>query len=68
MKRTTIIAAVAGFGLGGLGGAFSFLAWPVLDRGSAVATPGHPAWAEVQWPYPTDEGGKGKAIRWRAAD
>jgi hypothetical protein len=68
MKRTTVIAAVAGFGLGGLVGAFSFFAWPVLDRGSAVATPSHPVWAEVQWPYPTDEWGTGKAFRCGATD
>ncbi|MEA2867971.1 MAG: hypothetical protein QOE39_2686 [Bradyrhizobium sp.] len=68
MKRTTVIAAVAGFGLGGLAGVLSFFAWPMLDRGSAGATPSHPVWAEVQWPYPTDEWGTGKAFRCGAAD
>jgi hypothetical protein len=68
MKTTTIIAAVAGFGLGGLAGALVFFAWPVLDRGEAPAAPSHPLWAEVQWPHPIDEWGKGKAFRCAAAD
>jgi hypothetical protein len=68
MKRVTLIAAVVGFGLGGLAVASAFFAWPMLSYGRAVATPGHPNFAEVQWPYPTDEWGKGKAFRCEAAD
>jgi hypothetical protein len=40
----------------------------MLGHGSAVATPSHPTFTEVQWPYPTDEWGKGKAFRCKAAD
>jgi hypothetical protein len=68
MRRTTIIAAVVGFGLGALVGASAFFVWPLLGRGGVVAPPGHPKWAEVQWPHPTDEWGKGKAFRCDAAD
>jgi len=68
MKRTTVIAAVVGFGLGGLVAAFAFFAWPMLDRVRTVVTPSHPVWAEIQWPYPIDEWGKGKAYRCEATD
>src|ERR1700761_3276007 len=68
MRPMTVIAVIAGFGLGGLAGAFAFFASPMLDRGAAVATPAHPVWAEVQWPHAMDEWGKGKAFRCAAAD
>lgn len=68
MKRATVIAVVIGLGLGGLSGAFTFLAWPMLDRGGVLATPTHPIWTEVQWSHPIDEWGKGKAFRCAAAD
>jgi hypothetical protein len=68
MRRTTIIAAVVGFGLGALVGVSAFFVWPLLGRGGVVAPPSHPKWAEVQWPHPTDEWGKGKAFRCDAAD
>ena len=66
MKRTAIIAAIVGFGLGGLAGASMFFGWP--GHGNAVMTPSHPKFSEVPWPYPTDEWGKGKAFRCEAAD
>jgi hypothetical protein len=68
MRKTTIIAAVVGFGLGGLVGASVFFAWPLLGRSGVASPPSHPKWAEVQWPHPTDEWGKGKAFRCEAAD
>jgi hypothetical protein len=68
MKRATVIAAVIGFGLGALAGASAFFAWPMPGHDSAAATPSHPRFSEVQWPYPTDEWGKGKAFRCEAAD
>src|SRR5713226_6079315 len=68
MKRTTTIAAVVGFGLGGLAAASAFFAWPMPGQGRAVAPPSHPKFSEVRWPYPTDEWGKGKAFRCEAAD
>ena len=53
MKRNTVIAAVVAFGMGGFVGAFA---------------PNQPVWSEVQWPFPMDEWGKGKAFRCKAAD
>jgi hypothetical protein len=37
-------------------------------RGRAATPPSHPVFAEVEWPYPIDEWGKGKAFRCEAAD
>ena len=68
MKRTTVIAAVVAFGLGGLAGALAVFGLPLPDRGGAVVPPSHPVWAEAQWPFAMDEWGKGKAFRCQAAD
>jgi hypothetical protein len=68
MKRITVIAAVVGFGAGGLLGALAFFAWPTLNRDKVAAAPSHPVFSEVEWPYPSDEWGKGKAFRCSAAD
>ena len=68
MKRTTVIAAVVAFGLGGLVGSLAFFGLLLPDRGRAAKTPAHPVWAETQWPFPIDEWGKGKAFRCTAAD
>jgi hypothetical protein len=68
MKRTTVIAVVIAFGLGGVVSALAVFGLPLLNRSGAVATPSHPVWAEVQWPFPMDEWGKGKAFRCMAAD
>jgi hypothetical protein len=68
MKRTGALAAVVAFGLGGLVGALAFFGLPLPDRGGAATTPSHPVWAEVQWPFPMDEWGKGKAFQCKAAD
>ena len=66
MKVTTVIAAAATFALGGLVGTFALLASqrPADDRAPA---PLRPAWTEVQWPFPLDEWGKGKAFQCDAA-
>jgi hypothetical protein len=66
MKTTTVIAAAATFALGGLVGTFALLASqrPADDRALA---PLRPAWTEVQWPFPLDEWGKGKAFQCDAA-
>jgi hypothetical protein len=67
MKRLTVIAAVAGLGLGALAGAAAFFGWPMPGHGGTVAVSGHPVFSEVEWPYPIDEWGKGKAFRCDAA-
>jgi hypothetical protein len=68
MKRLTVIAAVAGLGLGALVGASAFFGWPMPGHGGVVATPSHPVFSEVSWPYPADEWGTGKAFRCEAAN
>jgi hypothetical protein len=68
MRRATIIAAVVGFGLGGLVGASAFFAWQLPGRAEVGSPPSHPKWTEVHWPHPTDEWGQGKAFRCEAAD
>jgi hypothetical protein len=60
MKRTTVLAAVVAFGLGGLAGALAVFGLPLPDRGGAVAPPSHPVWAEVQWPFAMDEWARAK--------
>ncbi len=67
MKRTTVIATLAGLGLGGLVAAFATFLWPQLGGGGTVTAPRHPVWAEVEWPFPMDEWGVGKAFRCEAA-
>jgi hypothetical protein len=37
-------------------------------RSGVEVAPSHPVWAEMQWPLPTDEWGKGKAFLCKAAD
>ena len=67
MKRAVAIAAIAGLGLGALV-AFAYHAWPPSARVTELTTPGRPVWTAAQWPFPTDEWGKGKAFRCEAAD
>jgi hypothetical protein len=67
MKRLIVFAAVVGLALGALVGASVFFAWPMPGRDGAVPTPDHPVFSEVEWPYPTDEWGQGKAFRCDAA-
>jgi hypothetical protein len=67
-SRNAVIAIIAGFALGAFAGASAFLAWPMLVQSKALAPPGKPNFAEVRWPFPTDEWGAGKAFRCAAAD
>ena len=59
---------IAGFALGAFAGASAFFAWPMLVQSKALAPPAKPKFAEVRWPFPTDEWGAGKAFRCAAAD
>ncbi|MGB6440636.1 MAG: hypothetical protein WBE89_15240 [Methyloceanibacter sp.] len=68
MKRNTVIAAVVAFGMGGLVGAFTLLAPSLPERSRPSGASNQPVWSEVQWPFPMDEWGKGKAFRCKAAD
>jgi hypothetical protein len=67
MRKTTAILAVAAFALGGLVGAYALLGGKPDDRGATAGGP-HQIWREVQWPFPMDQWGKGKAFQCRAAD
>jgi hypothetical protein len=69
MKRTTAIAVAAAFAAGGLVGALAYAVGGLPDKGSpaAVAT-SRPVWSEMQWPFPMDQWGRGKAYRCKAAD
>lgn len=67
MKRAVTLAAIAGLALGGLAGAYASDVWPLLNRSAAQVPASKPVWVEAQWPFPTDEWGKGKAFRCAAA-
>jgi hypothetical protein len=67
MRKTTVMLTIAAFALGGVVGAYALLRDRPVERGAAAGAV-HPAWNEVQWPFPMDQWGKGKAFRCRAAD
>lgn len=61
MKRSTVIAVLLAFAMGGALSAFALLAPSPPARNTAPSD--HPVWAEVKWPFPMDEWGEGKAFR-----
>jgi hypothetical protein len=67
-NRSTIVAIILGLALGASAGLSAFFAWPMLVQSKALTPPGHPKFAEVRWPFPTDEWGEGKAFRCAAKD
>jgi hypothetical protein len=67
-NRSTVVAMIVGLGLGAVGGASAFFSWPMLVQSKALVPPSHPNFAEVRWPFPTDEWGVGKAFRCAPAD
>ena len=67
MRHTSVILAAAAFVLGGLVGVYALLAERPLERGVALGAM-HPVWSEMQWPFPMDQWGKGKAFRCKASD
>ena len=67
-SRITVVAVIAGLTLGALAGLSAFFGWPMSVHSKALAPPSHPKFAEVRWPFPTDEWGEGKAFRCDAAD
>lgn len=54
----------------GLGGAVALAAagWSKISMQSHATRQPHPAWAEMPWPFPMDQWGKGKAYRCAAAN
>jgi hypothetical protein len=67
MRKSTAVAVVAAFLLGGGVGAFALHAARSLDRGGAQQ-PAKPVWTEKPWPFPVDQWSKGKAFECKAAD
>jgi hypothetical protein len=67
-NRSTIFAIMLGLALGAFVGLSAFFAWPMLVQSNALTPPSHPKFAEVRWPFPTDEWGEGKAFRCAPAD
>ncbi|MGA2055276.1 MAG: hypothetical protein ABSG88_08180 [Bradyrhizobium sp.] len=67
-NRSAVIAVILGLSLGAFAGLSVFFGWPMLVQSKALAPPSHPKFAEVKWPFPTDEWGEGKAFRCEATD
>ena len=67
-RRSALIAVVLGLALGAIAGLSAFFAWPMMVTSRALTAPSHPKFAEVKWPFPTDEWGEGKAFRCGPAD
>ena len=57
----------AALGLSGAVGTFALLAGNPGDGVSALSPP-HPVWSEVQWPFPMDQWGRGRAFQCKPAD
>jgi hypothetical protein len=66
MRKNTAIVTAAAFGLGGLIAALGWLAAGWAQQ--AIVATSRPVWTEVQWPFPIDQWGKGKAFQCKAAD
>jgi hypothetical protein len=66
MRSRRFVVALA-FAAGGLAGALIAAEW-LAANADVAATTVRPVWTEVQWPFPIDQWGKGKAFRCRAAD
>ena len=68
MKRNTVIAAVVAFGWVDWSVRLRFWRRRCRNVAGLSGTSSQPDWTEVQWPFPMDEWGKGKAFRCKAAD
>lgn len=64
MKKGLAIAVVVAFALGGALGAFALLPRTT----GAVPAVAKPVWTEVQWPFPTDQWGRGRAFQCKPGD
>ena len=61
-NRTLAFVVAAALGLGGVAGALVLLA-----RSPGDSAPG-PVWAEMPWPFPMDQWGRGKAFQCKPAE
>jgi hypothetical protein len=66
--RNKKFASIVAFGLGAVGAAFALFVGN--SAGDAVSAPStlRPVWTEVQWPFPMDQWGRGKAFQCKPAD
>lgn len=67
MSKIFASTVAAAFGLGGALGALALLGHSAGDGAPALSLP-RPVWTEVQWPFPLDPWGGGKAYRCKPAD
>lgn len=67
MNKMLAFTVVAALGLGAAAAAFVLLLRNPVDGVSALSVP-DPVWIEVQWPFPVDQWGQGKAYRCKPAD
>ena len=65
--RTLAVAVAAAIGAAGALGASALLLRDQRDQVWSIAAV-RPVWTEVQWPFPVDPWGKGKAFRCKAGD
>jgi len=66
MNKGTATAVTTAFILGGV---IAALAWFAVSYANhAAVANSRPVWTEVQWPFPVDQWGKGKAFQCKAAD
>jgi hypothetical protein len=68
MNRMFAFTLVAAFGLGGAIGAFVLLVGNPADDAVSALNALRPVWTEVQWPFPMDQWGKGRAFQCKPAD
>jgi hypothetical protein len=67
-SRTSLAIAAAALALGGLAGLLLLSTSSRVDDKPALAVSQQPGWTEVQWPFPTDQFGRGKAFRCNEAE
>jgi hypothetical protein len=63
MKKGLAVAVVVAFALGGALGAYA-----LLPRTSAPPVGAKAVWTEVQWPFPIDQWGRGRAFQCKAGE
>jgi hypothetical protein len=68
MRTRAILAIGFACALLGAAGALALVADRVPALAGIMAKTAEPVWTEVQWPFPMDEWGQGKAFRCKAAD
>lgn len=68
MRKLFAFTIAAAFVLGGAVGALALLVGSPAGHNAAALSNPRPGWTELQWPFPLDQWGKGKAYRCKPAD